>query len=783
MIIFYKQNRQYTMKIWNLFILFLFYFSCISETQIDVPPEPPGDKDKELTLQVVIPGVDSPKSYALTEEAENNITSIDVLAFAKDDSDQTKEIFMYRATTNTINSVNNNTKTFNVILKRLDKEVRLVVLANATGVLNSLGPSVLVEGGITKGELLDKLIYDIETLNLAEGFPMWGQAKTYINLNTSAKIELDKIYLLRAAARVDITNSLKDTDFKIETVYVYNANKKAFIAPPIENLTVDETTKVTKTNIPTVDQSIYNFNKIIPQGESDLICDIYISENDKNSATNLNPTFIVLEAKYKNNFTPTFYRLDFIKDNKYIDIFRNHKYIIEILNVNSSGFSSLYDAVNSDTPSTGLYINISVDSKHSPIHDMVYNNQYMLGVGTSEVLFDWDKLWIGKSSGDNEFYNLRVLTTYSGGWSATENTDWFDIDIPQERDAIYITVNNNNTTGNEREGIITLTAGDLSMEVKVRQSGGANCHLIRFTQGQSKGSVKLPLSFAEYAKGSLTTTDLRAKVIWQEVTGTSPVNFSAILKGTGGSIKDQYIEVTATANGSYCGNAVIALVTGDGIGMIGGKVDEEILWSWHVWCMSENENVDKEFHNPNKDDFMPSIIGKYSTNEGLFYQWGRKDPFPAQLNYIQPRVIKREAVTSSNTLVFITQNPTTFYYKGNGYQDWLATGMSNEFWKKDKKEHRYDPCPTGWRVPTDNSDNSKWSLSPQEAGNFMNGQLKNSNGEWDNIGNEIWLSNKLGVNYPTWQINSSGSISNGNGESTIGNNVRCIKDIQLVKGL
>lgn len=84
---------------------------------------------------------------------------------------------------------------------------------------------------------------------------------------------------------------------------------------------------------------------------------------------------------------------------------------------------------------------------------------------------------------------------------------------------------------------------------------------------------------------------------------------------------------------------------------------------------------------------------------GLLYQWGRKygqgydDETPAV-------VLKNEQLTSADAGSSY-DNKNNFYH---GYDDWLNPAVDN-LWYNDaqgatSKKTQYDPCPEGWRVPT-----------------------------------------------------------------------------------
>ena len=160
----------------------------------------------------------------------------------------------------------------------------------------------------------------------------------------------------------------------------------------------------------------------------------------------------------------------------------------------------------------------------------------------------------------------------------------------------------------------------------------------------------------------------------------------------------------------------------------------EVIWSWHLWIANENpltatatysngktfmQNNLGAFTNANGDASTEKILASY----GLYYQWGRKDPFPRPCfhdaagaesesrykengTYITDEFLARTA--SNGTVEYAIQNPMQYIYndenseyagdRGNGVGDWLVS--ANDALCSDTEKSVSDPCPKGWRVPT-----------------------------------------------------------------------------------
>lgn len=207
--------------------------------------------------------------------------------------------------------------------------------------------------------------------------------------------------------------------------------------------------------------------------------------------------------------------------------------------------------------------------------------------------------------------------------------------------------------------------------------------------------------------------------------------------------EDTYIK----ENGEYVmvdGNVLIAAV----------DASDNILWSWHLWFSKEVNNPLKEYSTyANGVTFMNRNLGAYGNSNGatdntnlildsygLYYQWGRKDPFVrpyyhdcaggddeylynGQNSAAYLEFAERSSETG--TVAYTIAHPTTFITNaacvddenGDGIGDWLSTPDSS-LWSGTTKS-LYDPCPYGWRVPA-GSDFDVLSLPAEEDGMDIN---------------------------------------------------------------
>lgn len=161
------------------------------------------------------------------------------------------------------------------------------------------------------------------------------------------------------------------------------------------------------------------------------------------------------------------------------------------------------------------------------------------------------------------------------------------------------------------------------------------------------------------------------------------------------------------------GNAVIVALSESGV----------VLWSWHIWITDEAIS-EVTFGG---ETFMDRNIGALGTTNrddeetleayGLYYQWGRKDPFvqPFYYNaagamdgylYTTTSIISYgyyRANAATGFLGYATANPGS-YIGGTeeSNRDWLLPNHQNDdLWGGVSGEKSiYDPSPRGWRVPS-----------------------------------------------------------------------------------
>ena len=168
---------------------------------------------------------------------------------------------------------------------------------------------------------------------------------------------------------------------------------------------------------------------------------------------------------------------------------------------------------------------------------------------------------------------------------------------------------------------------------------------------------------------------------------------------------------TKDATALECGNALIAAL----------NADNGIIWSWHIWAVDYNPATDYDVLDGKTvmSRNLGAIASSNATTDevgqsyGMYYQWGRKDPFPGPNSWASTTQLylynaKSKAVTLAytttaadiGTVAYATANPATFIAgtEDTAY-DWLYAARNNDLWGAvSNKKTLADPCPAGWKV-------------------------------------------------------------------------------------
>lgn len=202
---------------------------------------------------------------------------------------------------------------------------------------------------------------------------------------------------------------------------------------------------------------------------------------------------IIIKASYngKDGFKDGFYKVALYKDDKKNSeyaLLRNHNYTITITKVNDYGFSSLDEAINSKPENR---IEAQIVDDNPAITKMIACKDYELGVSddlsvkaTAAVATEAIKATItlvttlsSATSADGKLYGVSINPADS--WITFDKDDVTETKLPESESksspgmkyVLTFTLDKNDKSEDPRKGTVTITSGDLKLDVKITQAG------------------------------------------------------------------------------------------------------------------------------------------------------------------------------------------------------------------------------------------------------------------------------------------------------------------------
>lgn len=287
------------------------------------------------------------------------------------------------------------------------------------------------------------------------------------------KISIDKLLeanpsvpMLRQCAKIslEIDNSIQ-SNFTNAGLYVYNMANKAAIAPAkyIEPTTDDlaESTAL-RTN---------------PLGGGTATT-VAVNETSAGKA------MVIIKANYKKSeeedYREGYYKVALYKNDKKAQyaLLRNHHYTIKVTKVNDYGFSTLDEAKKS-LPENRLEVEVRDDNPE--ITRMIACKDYELGVSdyqevnanTTEATVTIVTTLPKATSSNGKLYDVKINNAWITDWQQeTENNiQETSSSSKGKKYTLKLKLEKNNQSENPRPGIITVTSGDLSLDITIKQAG------------------------------------------------------------------------------------------------------------------------------------------------------------------------------------------------------------------------------------------------------------------------------------------------------------------------
>lgn len=303
--------------------------------------------------------------------------------------------------------------------------------------------------------------------------------------------------------------------------------------------------------------------------------------------------------------------------------------------------------------------------------------------------------------------SLTLTVTASGDFKGEPDVAWITVS------GAKVTVAEN-TAYESRSGKVTFTCGTASAVLTVNQDaapkpkeytaldGPANSYIV--SEG---GDYKIQATvMGNGDKGlhstfPITSTSISpasAKLLWEEAEGLI----------TDVKLQDGYICFTVA---NKDGNAVVAAT----------DASDNILWSWHIWSAEAPKDVDCGTWTL-MDRNLGAIMASGEESFGLYYQWGRKDPFSRVIafdsgageGWYHPVVGSGDDAASSDIhcVAYSIAHPNEYIANSNRNDDWLIEANQRYLWGINWEvdgnidfqpfKSVFDPCPKGYAIATPN---------------------------------------------------------------------------------
>lgn len=418
------------LTIW-LFMLLSVVLAACSDIRDIVGGDTPDVPSEGVVLTLKLPNFT--KNTVATRATEQQINKLCVLCYDADDN----YLGMSNITGADIKS--NNDGKYKVKVKVMEGTATLHVVANAT---------------ITESDAKDasgkiNLYNAVRSTDIDLNAPVcWGSITVTDLLSGKASLSL-----VRQFAKASITKDASLTNFEITGFRLFNTASSGTIASE----------SITDVALPSVDCSAKTAEYVT--GEQPF----YETPADK--------ACMIIKAKY-NKGPETYYKVAFQTKNPDgtftpMALLRNHHYQVKVTAVNHAGYSSAEEA-EANLPENGLSVVVVDDNP--PIVDMIACKDYALGVcGKQTVKGNAKTATISFVTTKPDFkYNVKLNADWITGYKQTESVFLPTSAGHHLSTGTLYTIELSLTENFEsaaHAGTVTITSGDLSLNVEITQLG------------------------------------------------------------------------------------------------------------------------------------------------------------------------------------------------------------------------------------------------------------------------------------------------------------------------
>lgn len=418
------------LTIW-LFMLLSVVLAACSDIRDIVGGDTPDVPSEGVVLTLKLPNF-TKNTVATRAATEQQIKSLCVLCYDADDN------YLGMSNITGADIKPNDDGNYKVKVKVVEGTATLHVVANAT---------------ITESDAKDasgkiNLYNAVRSTDIDLNAPVcWGSITVTDLLSGKASLSL-----VRQFAKASITKDASLTNFEITGFRLFNTASSGTIASE----------SITDVALPSVDCSAKTAEYVT--GEQPF----YETPADK--------ACMIIKAKY-NKGPETYYKVAFQTKNPDgtftpMALLRNHHYQVKVTAVNHAGYSSAEEA-EANLPENGLSVVVVDDNP--PIVDMIACKDYALGVcGKQTVKGNAKTATISFVTTKPDFkYNVKLNADWITGYKQTESV-FLPTSAGHPSTGTLYTIDltlTANCQSAAQSGIVTITSGDLSREVEIKQLG------------------------------------------------------------------------------------------------------------------------------------------------------------------------------------------------------------------------------------------------------------------------------------------------------------------------
>lgn len=416
------------LTIWFFMLLSVVLAAC-SDIRDIVGGDTPDVPSEGVVLTLKLPNF-TKNTVATRAATEQQINSLCVLCYDAGDN------YLGMSTISSANIKDKGNDTYDVKVKAEPGTATLHIVANTT----------ITESDAKDAEGKNNLYNATREGNPNLDAPVcWGSVKVDDLLNGKTDV-----WLFRQFAKASVTKDSKVTKFEITGFKLFKTATKGTIA----------TTEL--------DNDVSLPSSVAYADEED-----YSMGEHPFYETPAGKAYMIIRAKYDGG-PDTYYKVEFLKNgtSTQMDLLRNHHYQVKVTAVNHEGWATEDEAINNLSENR---LTVEVVDDNPPIVDMIACKDYELGVcGKQTVL------------GNARTATISFVTTkpdfkYNVKW----NADWITR-YKETKSVVLPTSAEHPSTGTlytidltltancqlaAQSGIVTITSGDLSREVEIKQLG------------------------------------------------------------------------------------------------------------------------------------------------------------------------------------------------------------------------------------------------------------------------------------------------------------------------